>query len=205
MAKFPTVRMPFLQINEEDAADLITYIEAHSTQHAPSIALEPLYALTTQHGTHLSQADLRGRPFAVLFGYTRCPDVCPTTLMEWTNLLKSLGAAANAFNVLFVSVDTEHDTPTALKAYLASFDDRITGLTGSPSQIARVAKEFDAQYAKVTSPDGEYTCDHTLSRYLVDVDGRLVGSSDPQTPEGEQLKMLTRLFLHGRRNRALAR
>jgi protein SCO1/2 len=194
MAKFPTVRMPFLQINETDAADLIAYIDARSSRRAPTIALKPLYALTTQDGTHLASADLEGRPFAVVFGYTHCPDVCPTTLLQWTNLLRSAGVAANEFKVLFVSVDSERDTPAVLKSYLASFDSRITALTGSPSQIANVAEEFGAHYAKVAGEHGNYTYDHTVQRYLIDRDGRLAGVTDLQTAEAEQRKMFARLL-----------
>ena len=92
-AKFPGVRMPYLQIHASDAADLISYIDAHSKEPQPRIALETLYALTTQDGGHLGPADLAGQPFAVVFGYTHCPDVCPTTLLDWSNLLQGSEAS----------------------------------------------------------------------------------------------------------------
>src|SRR5262245_56195201 len=145
-AKFPCVRMPYLKIHATDAADLISYINAKSKQPQPTIPLETLYALTTQDGGHLTPADLKDQPFAVVFGYSHCPDVCPTTLLEWSNLLKSAGAGA--FKVLFVSVDPERDTPSALKALLASFDPHITALTGSAAEIAAVARAFGAFYQK---------------------------------------------------------
>src|SRR5262245_1261113 len=93
-AKYPGVRMPYLKIQESDAADLIAYIDAHAKAPQPKIALERLYALTTQDGSHLTPADLAGQPFAVLFGYTHCPDVCPTSLLEWSNVLDALGSEA---------------------------------------------------------------------------------------------------------------
>src|SRR5262249_58463029 len=121
----------------------------------PKIALESLYALTTQDGSHLTPADLAGRPFAVLFGYTHCPDVCPTTLLDWSNVLDGLGAEAQRFKVLFVSVDGERDTPEALKAYMGSFHPGITALTGSPEASAAAASVFGAAYAKVEEEGGD--------------------------------------------------
>jgi cytochrome oxidase Cu insertion factor (SCO1/SenC/PrrC family) len=134
-AKYPGVRMPYLQIQASDTADLISYIDAHSKELQPRIALESLYALTTQDGGHLGPADLADQPFAVVFGYTHCPDVCPTTLLDWSNVLDGLDQEAQRFKLLFISVDTQRDTPEALKAYMQSFNSRIIALTGSPEVI----------------------------------------------------------------------
>jgi cytochrome oxidase Cu insertion factor (SCO1/SenC/PrrC family) len=191
-AKFPAVRMPYLKVNESDAADLISYIDARSKTPQPKIALETLYALTTQEGTHLTPADLKDRPFAVAFGYSHCPDVCPTTLLEWSNLLKA--GDLGAFRFLFVSVDHERDTPGELKALLQSFDPRITALTGSAAEIAAVAQQFGAFYAKVSGNDGAYTVDHSVKSYLVDREGHVHGTFDPETPEADQHKGLARLL-----------
>jgi cytochrome oxidase Cu insertion factor (SCO1/SenC/PrrC family) len=97
-AKYLGTRMPYLQIHESDAADLISYINAKSKQRARG-----LNALTTQDGAHVTPADLKGQPLAVVFGYTHCPDICPTTLLDWSNVLYGLGSEARRFKVLFVS------------------------------------------------------------------------------------------------------
>ncbi|HEU0060266.1 MAG TPA: SCO family protein [Hyphomicrobiaceae bacterium] len=192
-AKFPGVRMPYLKIHASDAADLISYIDAKSKQPQPTIALETLYAMTTQDGGHLTPADLKGQPFAVVFGYTHCPDVCPTTLLEWSNLIKATGNGA--FKLLFVSVDQERDTPSALKALLASFDPHITALTGSATEIAAVAREFGAFYQTTKGADGELSIDHTVKSYLVDQEAHVAGSIDPQTPEPDQQRALAQLLV----------
>jgi cytochrome oxidase Cu insertion factor (SCO1/SenC/PrrC family)/cytochrome c2 len=194
-AKFPGVRMPYLQIHENDVADLISYIDAHSTPPKPRIALETLYALTTQDGTHLTPADLRERPFAVLFGYTNCPDVCPTTLLAWSNLLKSAGTDVHAFRLLFVSVDHERDTPNVLNALMSAFDPHITALTGGAAEVAAAARQFGAFYQRIEGTGGAYSIDHSVKSYLVDQAAHVVGSIDPQTPEQEQLKALARLLV----------
>jgi protein SCO1 len=195
-AKFPGVRMPYLQIHASDAADLISYIDAKSKQQQPRIALEALYALTTQDGGHLTPAELKGQPFAVVFGYTHCPDVCPTTLLEWSNLIKAAGTALGAFRLLFVSVDQERDTPSALKALLASFDPHITALTGSAAEIAAAAYQFGAFYEKTKGADGTYSIDHTVKSYLVDKEAHVAGTIDPQTPEPDQHRALAQLLVH---------
>src|SRR5262245_1010880 len=193
-AKFPGVRMPYLQIHDSDAADLIAYIDAHATSPLPTVALEAFAALTTHWGTHLTPADLLGRPFAVVFGYTQCPDICPTSLLQWSTLLQRAGARADTFKVLFVSVDGERDTPEVLQAYLAAFDPRIVGLTGAASAVAAVAAQFGAPIARVLSNDGGYTMDHSIRSYLVDQRQHLTGTLDLATEEAEQLNALSLLL-----------
>ena len=195
-AKFPGVRMPYLKIHASDAADLISYIDANSKAPQPRIALETLYALTTQDGSHLTPADLAGRPFAVLFGYTHCPDVCPTSLLEWSNLLQGAQGEAAGFKLLFVSVDQDRDTPSVLKAYLGSFDPHITALTGSAEAIAAVAQQFGAVYSAVAGQGGDYSIDHSVKSYLVDQQAHLAGSIDPQTAEQDQRRLLAWLLAH---------
>jgi protein SCO1/2 len=192
-AKFPGVRMPYLQIHASDAADLIAYIDAKSKQPQPTIALETLYALTTQDGAHLTPADLEGQPFAVLFGYTHCPDVCPTTLLDWSNVLEGLSAEARGFKVLFVSVDPQRDTPEALQAYMASFHPGITALTGSPAHIAAAAAQFDAAYARHDGANGEFSYDHSVKTYFVAVDQHLFATLDLDSEPAVRRGMLQRL------------
>jgi protein SCO1/2 len=193
-AKFPGVRMPYLQIHDSDAADLIAYIDAHATLELPTIALDPLMALTTHEGAHLTSTDLLGQPFAVLFGYTHCPDICPTSLLQWSNLLQRAGSRADTFKVLFVSVDGERDTPEALKVYLTAFDPRIVALTGPASAIATAAAQFGAPIAKVPGRDGGYTMDHSIKSYLVDQHQHLTGTLDLANEEAEQLNALAVLL-----------
>jgi protein SCO1/2 len=193
-AKFPGVRMPYLQVHESDAADLISYIDAHSKEHQPRIALETLYALTTQDGSHLTPADLKDRPFAVVFGYTHCPDVCPTTLLDWSNALDGLGQEGRRFKVLFVSVDDQRDTPENLQAYMRSFNPGITALTGSAEQIKAAAALFDVMYAKSADANGHYTYDHSVKSYLIAADRHLFGTLDLNSEPALRRSMLQRLL-----------
>ena len=167
-AKFPAVRMPAMGVSKTDAADLLSYIVHLETQHAKrSGPLEPLLALTTHRGLRLAPEFVKGQPVAVVFGFTHCPDVCPTTLLDWSNVLAGLGADADQLKVLFVSVDSERDTPEALEAYMASFDPRIVALTGSAAEIASAARAFGAFYEKVAESGGSFTFDHTVKTYFV--------------------------------------
>ena len=151
------------------------------------------FELTTHEGKRLSSAELAGTPFALFFGFTHCPDVCPTTMLELSNAMKALGADADRMRFLFVSVDPERDTPEQLKLYLSNFDPRITGLVGTPQEIAAVAKAYRAIYEKVPTKDG-YTYNHTALVYLMGRDGRLVGTINYQESVEAQLKKLRRLI-----------
>jgi protein SCO1/2 len=193
-AKFQAVRMPTLGVSQADAADLLAYIAHLETQHAKrSRPLEPLFALTTHRGLRLAPELVKGHPVAVVFGFTHCPDVCPTTLLDWSNVLTSLGPDGDRLKVLFVSVDSERDTPEALKAYMASFDPRVVALTGSAAKIAGAAQAFDAFYEKVAD-SSSITFDHSTKTYLVGRDGRLAGTVDLRTPGTERRKVLDALL-----------
>jgi protein SCO1/2 len=192
--KYPTVRMPGIGVSESEAEELVAYIEGHRTKQPKGIALEPLLALTTQDGKRLSLDDIKGQPLAVAFGFTHCPDVCPTTLLDWSNALADLGPEGDRMRVLFVSVDSERDTPEALKAYMSAFDPRITALTGSPSEIAAAAAAFDAYYEKVPGPDGSFTYDHSVKTYILDGNRRLAGSVDIQSEASVRRKLLASLL-----------
>jgi protein SCO1/2 len=132
------------------------------------------FSLVDQNGRTVTDQDLRGRPFLVFFGFTHCPDVCPTTLFEISEVLGKLGTDAAKVSALFVTVDPERDTPAEMKDYLASFDPHLVGLTGDPSAIAAVAKEYRVYVKKVPLDHGEYTMDHTALVYLMGKDGRFV-------------------------------
>jgi protein SCO1/2 len=131
------------------------------------------FALTDQNGRTVTDSDLKGRPFLVFFGFTHCPDVCPTTLFEVSEIFRTLGPDADKVNALFVTVDPERDTPSELKDYLSSFDPHLRGLTGDPAAVAAVTKAYRVYVKKVPQENG-YTMDHTAIVYLMDKEGRFV-------------------------------
>jgi protein SCO1/2 len=132
------------------------------------------FQLTDQVGQIVTDKSLQGRPTLIFFGFTHCPDVCPTSLFEISEVLKALGKDADRVNAYFVSVDPERDTTTALKDYLSSFDPHLEGLTGNPDQVAKVISEYRVYAKKVPLKDGDYTMDHTALVYLMDREGKFV-------------------------------
>jgi protein SCO1/2 len=142
------------------------------------------FQLIDQDGRGLSAQQLKGRPFLVFFGYTYCPDFCPATLFEVSEVLRALGPEADRMNALFVTIDPERDTPEKLKDYLSSFDPHLTGLTGSPEAVAAMAKAYRVYLRKVPQADG-YTMDHTTIVYLMDKGGRFVAPFNLKRPPAE--------------------
>jgi protein SCO1/2 len=134
------------------------------------------FRLIDQNGRAVTEQDLKGRPFLVFFGFTHCPDVCPTALFEVSEIFRALGAEAGAKDIraLFVTVDPERDTPSVLKDYLSSFDPRVIGVTGDVAAIAAVEKSYRVYAKKVPLDGGGYTMDHTALVYLMDKTGRFV-------------------------------
>jgi len=208
-AERPGIRMPNLGLSRVDAEDLLVYL-AKATEVVPKsrpaaplegpaplapgdAPLASLVGLTTHRGGKLTQADLDGGAVGVVFGFTHCPDVCPTTLLDWSNLLESLGADAGKLRLFFVSVDSERDTPEALSAYMQSFDARITALTGSAAEIARVAHAFDAHYEKVENGT-DVVFDHTIKTFLFDKAGRRAGGVDLNTASIDRRQLLSKLL-----------
>lgn len=148
--------------------------EAASGTAVAGAAIGGPFTLVDTDNRPVTERSLLGRPTAIFFGFTFCPEVCPTTLTELTAALKALGPDADRLNVVFVSIDPERDTPAQLKLYLSNFDHRIRGFTGSPEQVARIAKAYRVYYAKVPQPGGSYTMDHSSILYLLDARGRFV-------------------------------
>lgn len=136
------------------------------------------FSLTDHRRRAVTEADFRGRPMAVFFGFTHCPDVCPTTLGDMTALIEALGPDADRLHWLFVSVDWERDTPEALAGYLEAFDPRIVGLSGTEAQVAQAARSFRVYYRRVPTEGGGYTMDHSASVFLLDAAGRFAGTLD---------------------------
>lgn len=153
------------------------------------------FAMTEMTGRPVTEADLRGRPTALFFGYTHCPAFCPVTLQVLTNVLGRMGADADRLNVVFVTVDPERDTPEAMRAYLGSFDPRIRGFVGTPGQLAAMAAAYKVKYRRVPLDATDYTMDHTVAVILTDARGRFAGtitSDDPETAIQARLEGLLR-------------
>jgi len=142
------------------------------------------FQLTDQAGRTVTENNMKGRPTLIFFGYTRCPDVCPTSLFEMSEVLRAMGKDADRVNAYFISVDPERDTTAAIKDYLSSFDPHLEGLTGSPEEVAKVISAYRVFARKVPTKDGDYTMDHTALIYLMDRDGKFVSPFNlKRTPE----------------------
>ena len=149
------------------------------------------FSLVSEDGREVTERDFVGGPLLVFFGYTHCPDVCPTTLFDLSEVLKAVGADKKVGG-LFVTVDPARDTPAVLKEYLAAFDPRIRGLSGDEARIAAVEKAFRVYAKKVPQENGGYTMDHTALVYLMDKQGRFVSSFNLDRPPAEAVKELER-------------
>ena len=143
-----------------------------------------------QDGRTVTNADLAGRPYLVFFGYTHCPDFCPTALFDISAVFKELGPDKKV-SALFVSVDPERDTPAVLKNYLENFDPRIIGLTGDDKKIEAIAKTFRVYAKKIPGEKpGDYTVDHTGIVYLMDKRGKFVSAFNLQRPPQQSAREL---------------
>lgn len=153
---------------------------------APSVQIGGPFSLTDHTGAAVTDATYRGRLMLIFFGFTHCPDVCPTELQVIAEVLDGLGADADRVAPLFITVDPERDTPEALARYVDLFDPRIIGLTGTPEQIGAVTRAYRVYYAKVHPPDAsDYTMDHSSFVYLMDQEGRFAGLFRHGAPAAE--------------------
>ena len=130
------------------------------------------FELVNGRGETVTEADFEGRPFAIFFGFTHCPDVCPTSLFEMARWIETLGPAAERMRFAFVTVDPARDTPAVMRDYVGAFSERIVPLTGSEAQVARVLDAYRVHARKVPLEDGGYTMDHSAFVYLMDENGR---------------------------------
>jgi len=140
------------------------------------------FQLIDQNGRAVTEDDFKGRPTLMFFGYTHCPDVCPTTLFEISEILRKLKAGGKAGGV-FVSVDPERDTPAVMKDYLSSFDDRIIGVTGDRASVDVILKEYRVYARKVPGTGDDYTMDHSALVYLMDKQMRFVNALNLGDPD----------------------
>jgi len=152
------------------------------------------FRLADQSGATVTQAALKGHPSLLYFGYTYCPDVCPTTLANISKWMGDLGSDADKLKVYFITVDPERDTQQVMAAYLQAFDPRIVGLTGSRPAIDQILKDYRVYSRKVDAGDGAYTMDHTASIYLLDSNARFVGTLEYQEKDKAALAKLRTLI-----------
>lgn len=151
------------------------------------------FTLTGTDGRPFPSSRLEGRPHALFFGFTHCPDVCPATLARLAKLRRALGRGDDAFNIVFVTVDPERDGPAEVGAYAGLFATPVIGLTGSREQIERVKKQYAVASMKAPLPGGDYSVDHTASVFLMDRRGQFVATIAPEESDDVALAKLKRI------------
>lgn len=170
------------------AASAWAEVPSPVAEEQPEIGIVSRYLLMDTKGRAVSDQDFRGSFQLITFGYTFCPDICPTTLAEMSLILEKLGSRAEQIQPLFVTVDPERDTPEVLRRYTAYFHPRIIGLTGSPELVRRVADHFKIRYEKHWEPGAkkdQYSVDHSAGMYLLGPDGSFLGKFAYATPSQE--------------------
>ncbi len=150
------------------------------------------FELTASDGRRVTDRTFQGAPHLIFFGFTNCPDICPTKLMEMSEVLRAAGDRARDVRALFITVDPARDTPEMLKNYLSSFDSRILGLTGTQAEIDAVVRAFRAYARRVPTSGGDYTMDHTAIVYLMDRRGQFVGAFNVERAPAEAARELLR-------------
>jgi protein SCO1/2 len=152
------------------------------------------FVMTDQNGKDVTKASYSEKSMAIFFGFTHCRDICPDTLSRLSKVIEKLGPQGDKIQFIFVSVDPERDTPAVLKAYLAAFDERFIGLTGTPDQLAAFAKSYRAFYERVPAENGEYTMNHTTGILLFNSKGSFTGTLDPHEADAVALQQLRELI-----------
>lgn len=181
------------------ASGFLVYQQTVGNENSGSL-IEPLAAiggpfeLVDGNGETVTDATFAGKPLVLFFGFTYCPDVCPTTLSELQGWIEALGPDADKLNYAFVTVDPERDTPDVMRDYVWAFDTRIAPLTGSREQIDAVIKAYRVYAKKVPLDDGDYTMDHSAAVYLMNSDNKFVGTIAYAEAEETALQKLRRLI-----------
>lgn len=174
------------------------YVVTSRPQTAPQTSFTQPFNLTNQNGEIVTQATFLGKPTLYFFGFTHCPDICPTTLGALTSWLNTLGPDAAKLNILFVSIDPERDTPATLKEYITMFHPQISAATGTPGELKAMAKQFMVYYAKVPAKAGEnpanYMMSHSSGILMADKNGTFKGMLDAHDPDAEALAKLRELI-----------
>ena len=166
---------------------------------APEPEIQPVriggpFSMVNQDGQAVTEKDFAGKAMAMFFGFTFCPDICPTTLVRLTALMAGLGSDSAKVQVILVSVDPERDAPQVLKEYLRAFDSRFVGLTGTPDQLAALARNYRIYYKKVPDASGGYTMDHSAGVFLFDTKGEFRGTLDTHEADDSVIAKLKRLL-----------
>ncbi|WP_286182867.1 SCO family protein [Labrenzia sp. R4_1] len=180
-------------------AGALVYLQTTSSNNSGAL-IEPLAAiggpfeLISGNGETVTDQTLAGKPTVMFFGFTYCPDVCPTTLSELQGWIEALGPDADKLNYAFVSVDPERDTPDVMRDYVGAFDDRILALTGSRENIDSMLKAYRVYAKRVPLDDGDYTMDHSAAVYLMNADNKFVGTIAYGEVEETALAKLKRLI-----------
>jgi protein SCO1/2 len=165
------------------------------TPRTDAVTVGGPFTLIDQHGATITEAAFKGHPSLIYFGYTFCPDVCPTTLFDAANWMKELGPDADKLKFYFVTVDPERDTKEVIGEYLDAFDPRMIGLTGSRQAVDKALGAFRIYSRKVSAGTGSnYTMDHSASVYMFDAEARFAGTIAYQEPEDEVLPKLRKLI-----------
>lgn len=183
MARSDLRRMVAALVHLVAATAFAPMISAPPALSAPATVGGP-FTLVATDGTVVTDQTYRGKWLLVFFGFTFCPNTCPTTLLEIAKTLEGLGSDADELQPLFITVDPQRDTPEVIASYVGSFDPRIVGLSGSPEQVAAVARDYGVYYAphRFGSGPDDYVLDHTSYLYLMAPDGRFVRAFDGETP-----------------------
>jgi protein SCO1/2 len=176
---------------------LLLILPEAQQQSAGKVPIGGAFRLTSQEGKPFSDENLKGKPFVVFFGFTHCPEVCPTTLYDLTQDFAALGKDADNLQAVFITVDPARDTPELMKTYLSSFDPRIVGLSGTEEEIAAAAKAYKIYYRRVPTEGSDYTMDHSATLFLMDSKGEFYGTSNFQEPEETRRSKLRQLVKNG--------
>jgi protein SCO1/2 len=159
------------------------------------------FTLVSQKGQPITEQAFRGKPTALFFGYTHCPDVCPTTLFELNGWMQTVDPDGSKLNAYFITIDPDRDTPEIMNQYVSNVSQRITGISGPPAKVEDMAKGFRVYFKKVPTddkdPNGDYTMDHTASVFLLDSDGRFAGTIAYQEDPDVAVKKLQNLIKRG--------
>jgi protein SCO1/2 len=155
-----------------------------------SAAVGGPFRLIGDDGKPISNATFKGKPYLIYFGYTHCPDVCPTTLFEISQAIKALGKDADRTAAVFITIDPWRDTPAIMKDYLSNFDPHLLGATGKPATIEKVEREFRVFAKKVPENNGDYSMNHSSIAYLMDKQGRFVAPFDLKRKPAESAAVL---------------
>ncbi|MGP0106280.1 SCO family protein [Rhodoblastus sp.] len=180
------------------AVTLLAIVLAGTPKRARPAAIGGPFTLVDDRGQTVTEASLLGKPSVIYFGYTFCPEICPTTLTDLTRWMHDLGPDADRLNYVFVTVDPQRDNVKVMHDYVSSFDPRLRGFTGTPEQVAGAAQAFRVYYRKIPTSDGGYDMDQSAFLYLMGPDGKFVTLIDYGEKDASALEKLKRLIGTGR-------